>query len=353
MKSVFTAARAGLAALILGLSAAAPLGLSPAAFAQERTEPQRSPTSVNPTAQSVKETDLLNALGRLDGRVSIPNPEARLLEQPQGRTWRGFHEGIIPYVGAIAILGMVALLGAFFLYRGRIRVHSGFSGQKVTRFPFFDRLVHWVGSFTFLILALTGVNYIFGKRLLLPIIGDAAFYTWSQNAKLVHHYLAYPFMLSVLLMFVLWVRDNVPNRLDLEWIRQGGGMFKGQHVPAARFNFGQKMIFWSVVLGGLALSVTGVALQFRFDAVGGVNGFQIAQGLHSLIALLMIAIIIAHIYIGSLGMEGAFSAMGSGHVDLNWAKEHHSIWLEQQGARNSQGPQAPTRDGGRQLQPAE
>ena len=184
----------------------------------------------------------------------------------------------------------------------------------------------------FIVLAITGLNFVFGKRLLMPLIGADAFASWSQWAKYVHDFFSWAFMLGILVMLVVWIRDNLPDRYDANWLKQGGGMFDKSnrtHPPAGRFNTGQKLMFWAVILGGAALSVTGIFLLFPF-AFTDVNGMQLAQTIHAIVAALMVAVILAHIYIGTLGMEGAFEAMGSGTVDLNWAKEHHSAWVEKQ-----------------------
>jgi formate dehydrogenase subunit gamma len=140
---------------------------------------------------------------------------------------------------------------------------------------------------------------------------------------------AFVFMLALVLIFLLWVADNVPNRVDLQWLKQGGGLLKkGLHPPAKKFNAGQKMIFWSVVGGGAILSFTGFMLLFPGEA-GSFANWQLYQTLHALTAAALSAIVIAHIYIGSVGMEGAFDAMGSGEVDENWAKEHHKLWVDE------------------------
>jgi formate dehydrogenase subunit gamma len=150
-------------------------------------------------------------------------------------------------------------------------------------------------------------------------------------------------MLGVLVMIVLWIWDNLPDRYDANWLKKGGGMFDKSnrtHPPAARFNAGQKLIFWAVALGGIALAVSGFFLLFPFEWTD-VNGMQLAQGIHATVGVLMIAVILGHIYIGTLGMEGAYEAMGSGDVDLNWAKEHHIVWVEKEQAKTASGPQLP------------
>jgi formate dehydrogenase subunit gamma len=294
---------------------------------------QEDPSGSNPTAQAVNEQQLLEELNKIQGRVTIPDPKAATLEQPRGRDFRGFHQGTLPWIGGIAILGMILLLAAFYFIRGRIRMRSPESGVKVLRFNAVERLTHWVTATAFIVLAITGLNFVFGKRLLMPLIGPDAFAAWSQWAKYAHDFFSWAFMLGIVIMLVVWVWDNLPDRYDARWLRVGGGFFDKSnrtHPPAARFNAGQKLIFWAVIIGGAALSVSGLFMLFPFTYAD-VNGMQLAQTIHAIVGVLMVAVIIAHIYIGTLGMEGAYEAMGSGTVDLNWAKEHHSVWVAKQG----------------------
>ncbi|MDQ4059722.1 MAG: formate dehydrogenase subunit gamma [Pseudomonadota bacterium] len=330
MKHGFVMVRAFLTALALALA----VGLSAPVSAQQGTDRDPAaavtPNSSNPTANAVKEEQLLQQLQKLEGRISIPDGKAALLQQPQGRDYRQFHESILPWIGGVAILGMILALAVFYFTRGRIMLEdSPESGIKIKRFNAFERLTHWMTATCFIVLAISGLNYIFGKRLLMPLIGPDAFATWSQWAKYAHNYLAWPFMIGILLMLVVWIRDNIPDRYDLTWLRKGGGIFGKYHPPARRFNAGQKMIFWSVILGGLALSASGIVMLFPFSAAD-VNGMQTAQYVHATVGVILIAIIIAHIYIGTLGMEGAYDAMGSGEVDLAWARAHHRVWVEEQ-----------------------
>lgn len=292
-------------------------------------------TGTNPTAQAISEQQLLNELDKIEGRITIPDQKAATLQQPQGRDYRQFREGTLVWVGIIAIIGMLAAVALFYFIRGRVRTQAGESGIEILRFNALERLVHWTTATAFIILAITGLNFIFGKRLLMPLIGPEAFSTWSVWAKYMHDFVSWAFMLGVLVMLVIWIWDNLPDRYDANWLKTGGGFFDKSnrtHPPAGRFNTGQKLIFWAVVLGGMSLSVSGIYLLFPFVFTD-VNGMQTAQYVHATIGVLMIAVIIAHIYIGTLGMEGAYRAMGSGTVDLNWAKEHHSAWVEKKQTR--------------------
>jgi formate dehydrogenase subunit gamma len=312
-----------------------------AASAQQAPAPA-APASF-PANRAATEDQMFRELGRLQGRVTIPDAKAATLEQPQGRDWRQFREGWLPWIGALAVLGMLLALFAFYFTKGRIRLdHTEESGTKIQRFNAFERFTHWLTASSFIVLALTGLNYIFGKRLLMPLIGPDAFATLSQWGKYAHNFLAWPFMLGIIFMIVVWLKDNIPNRVDVAWVKAGGGFLGDAHPSAYRFNAGQKVVFWLVMICGIAMSVTGIIMLFPFSATD-INGMQITQVVHALIGVLFIAAILAHIYIGSLGMEGAYDAMGSGEVDLAWARRHHDLWVQQQEAKTASGPQIGSR----------
>jgi formate dehydrogenase subunit gamma len=292
----------------------------------------QQPTSVNPTASSVKEEQLLNALKpgqSVQGRVSIPDANSSNVIAPGNQGWRATHEGILRWLGGLSILGMAGGLMLFYINKGKIRMSKAASGKTLTRFNGLERFTHWLTASTFLVLAASGLNVTFGKFIIQPWLGDAAFGPWSQFAKFSHNYLSFPFMLGVALMLLLWLKDNIPNGRDISWFKAGGGLVGDAHPPADRFNGGQKMIFWAVVLGGGVLTFSGLMLLFPFQWTG-LEGLQLSNIVHGIVGMLMIAVMLAHIYIGSVGMEGAFDAMGSGEVDVNWAKEHHSIWAEKE-----------------------
>jgi formate dehydrogenase subunit gamma len=292
----------------------------------------QQPNAVDPNADAVKEQQLLQQFNRIQGRGTIPDTKSYVIEQPMGRVWRQFHEVWLHWIGSIAVLGMLALLILFYLIRGMVRIASGRLGVKIVRFTAFERFMHWMTATCFIILGLTGLNITFGKDVLLPLMGPSAFSSWSRAAKYAHNFVSFPFTLGVILIFVVWLAGNIPNRVDIEWIKRGGGIVGHDHPPAYRFNAGQKAVYWIVVLGGTAVAVSGYMLIFPFY-VTNIAGMQIAQAIHGVAAVLFVAVMLAHIYIGTIGMEGAFEAMGEGTVDLNWAKEHHSLWLEEEGAR--------------------
>ena len=307
------------------------------------------PAAAQQTApQSADEVLLFQELqGNVAGRVSIPDQRSATLIQPAGKQWRDFIRDTLPWIAGVFILGMLALLTLFYLIRGRVRIEGGRSGETITRFNGLDRFAHWLTATSFIVLAITGLNIAFGRMLLLPLIGPEAFTAFSEAGKLAHNFLSFPFVVGIVLMVVLWVRDNIPNRLDLEWFKAGGGVIGHRHAHSRRFNGGQKFIFWSVAVLGTVLSVTGYILMFPFVFTG-MEGMQLSQVVHAILSMVMISIILAHIYIGSLGMEGAFDAMGSGEVDLNWAEAHHDLWAEEVRAKGQV-----HNPGGRQAVPAE
>ena len=296
---------------------------------------QRS-SPVDPNAASVNEQQLLQEFNRIQGLGTIPDTKSYVLVQPVGRVWRQFHEVWLHWIGAIAVLGMLAVLIIFYLWRGMVRIESGRSGINIVRFNAFERFVHWMTATCFIILALTGLNITFGKDVLLPLIGPSAFTSWSLAAKYAHNFFSFAFTLGVVLIFLMWLGGNIPNRVDIEWLKRGGGIVGHDHPPAYRFNAGQKGIYWIVVLGGVAVAVTGYLLMFPFYGTN-IADMQIAQVVHGVVAVLFVAVMLAHIYIGTIGMQGAFEAMGKGTVDLNWAKEHHSLWVAQERLRTDPG----------------
>ena len=313
----------GAMALLFVLAVAAPISA-------------QQPTSVNPTKESVNEDKLLQQLKLIDGRCTIPDQKACTIEQPAGQAWREFHQRTLPWIGAIAILGVLVLLVAFYLKRGMVKIESGRSGRVVVRFNELERIVHWMTAACFIVLALSGLNITFGKSLLLPLIGAEAFTGWSQWAKYAHNYLSFPFTIGVVLILLMWIGSNIPNKVDAEWVKRGGGLTGNDHPPAERFNAGQKVIYWIVVIGGAASAITGYLLMFPFYGTG-IAGMQLAQILHGIVAVLFVAAMLAHIYIGTIGMEGAFEAMSTGTVDVNWAKQHHALWLEEQNQQSGAG----------------
>jgi formate dehydrogenase subunit gamma len=329
--------------LLLLVALSAPM-FSTAAVAQEQ------PAGPVLKREELNDADVWRAVREgIHGSVTIPDQKAGILIQSSGETWRAIHNGPLPEWGAWGMLGMIILLALFFAIRGRIRIEEGPSGERVERFNFVDRLGHWLTAVSFIILGLTGLNTLYGRYVIKPVIGADAFAALAQFSKYLHNYVAFAFMLGVLLILLLWIRDNIPDRYDWPWLKHGGFIPRHSHPPARRFNAGQKILFWLVILAGISISVSGIALLFPFQfalfsktfaflnhlgfhlptPLTSIQDMQFTQVWHGIVALLFVILIFGHIYIGTIGMEGAFDAMGSGKVDLNWAREHHSVWVEE------------------------
>lgn len=294
----------------------------------------------------------------MQGSVSIPNKQAGVLIQSEGEAFRAARNGPLSTYGTSVLLAAIALLALFFLWRGRVKLQSGWSGKLVERFSSLERFTHWLTATSFVTLGLTGLNMLYGRYVLRPVIGADAFAALTHIGKLSHNYIAFAFMAGVVLMVVQWARENLPDRYDWQWLKQGGGLINdAKHPPAKRFNAGQKLQFWMVVLAGASMSLSGLALLFPFtfawfsgtfaflDLFGAglptdltpLQETQLSELWHAAVGLLMVALILAHIYIGTIGMEGAFDAMGTGQVDANWARQHHSIWAAEIGERPAGG----------------
>lgn len=289
----------------------------------------QQPSSVNPTAEAVKEQQLLQQLTVIEGRGSIPDIKSYVLEHPAGREWREFHSVTLKWIGGIAIIGILALLTLYYLWHGTMRIEAGRSGRAIQRFNVFERFVHWLTAATFVILAITGLNITFGRSLILPWLGPSAFSEWSEWAKFSHNYLSFAFTTGLVLMFLIWVARNLPSHNDVVWFKNGGGMFGGKEPPAEKFNGGEKLIFWISTIGGGLVIATGFVLLFPFYGTTVAN-MELAEIVHSVVAVLYVAAMFVHIYMGTIGVEGAFEAMAEGNVDVNWAKERHSLWYEEE-----------------------
>ncbi len=293
------------------------------------------------------------------GDTQLKNELSAVMIQSEGDNWRSVRNGPLSRYGAYGIIGILILLAWFYSYRGRIEIEKGPSKKKILRFTAIERFAHWLMAGSFIVLAITGLNMLYGKYILLPIIGPDAFSAFTIAGKYAHNFLAFSFMVGLGLSFVCWVVHNIPSKLDIVWLQQGGGMFdKSLHPPAKKFNAGQKIVFWAVMLGGLSISLSGWALLFPYETkmmaktFGWLNmvGFnlptdltlleeqQLQQVWHAIVGLVLIILIIAHIYIGSVGMQGAIDAMYTGEVDRNWAEEHHKLWVEEEDQKSQNQP---------------
>lgn len=258
--------------------------------------------------------------------TQVRGPETTVLVQTQGETWRQLRNGPITQYGGWLILLVVALIGGFFAWKGPIRLHDKPSGRKLLRFGSWERMVHWGTAISFVILGVTGLVILFGKHVLLPVIGYTLFSWLATLSKLLHNFAGPVFAFCTVLLFITFVKDNLPKLHDLQWFAKAGGLFSGNHVPSDRFNAGEKSWFWiGVTFLGIVVSVTGFILLFpNFEQ--GRAFMQQMNVFHAIAALVFIVLSLGHIYMGTLGVEGAYESMRTGYVDETWAREHHEFW---------------------------
>ncbi|KRW83933.1 formate dehydrogenase subunit gamma [Marinobacter sp. P4B1] len=312
------------------------------------------------TRGGVSDADTWRAIryNQIDPTVQSPGPANGVMIQDGGISWYKLREGPIITWGGGALLGIIVLLVVFYFVRGKIMIDGGPAGTTIERFKAIERFGHWLLAGSFIALGVTGLLTLMGRSFLIPVIGHDAFSTLAVGSKWLHNNIAWAFMLGLVMTFVMWVAHNIPDKLDWQWIKAGGGIFTKGHPSARKFNAGQKVVFWTVMLLGVSVSLSGLSLLFPFqmplfgDTFGVINSIlgtglpteltpheemQYANIWHSIVAFVMMLAIIAHIYIGTIGMEGAFDAMGSGQVDLEWARQHHDLWVEEEEAKQGKG----------------
>ena len=259
--------------------------------------------------------------------TQVRGVDAGVLINPVGEAWRQFRmERLVPYAAA-AIGGVLAILLLFRVFRGRVPVEGGLSGKMLFRFGVYERALHWFLAIVFLFLAATGLVLLFGRVALKPLLGPEWLGVVGSAAKAGHNLFGPLFLVAVLLMLARFLRENIYAKGDLTWLLRGGGMIGKKHVTGGFFNMGEKTWYWFVILAGLAVSVSGLVLLFpNFGQER--QWMTLSHLVHALGAVLLFAVALGHIYLGSIGTEGTLEGMKSGYVDLNWAASHHDRWAE-------------------------
>ena len=345
-------------ALVLGLALALPLGsyalhwlgfeavaeVGPAAPGADGAGPAIAPrgdieAGVNPRS------NYWRAVGAgVTGESTVKGPAAGILVQPAAYYWQEFRESTVARWLPWAIVAMAAVLLLYHLVFGRNRLDKPLSGRKIKRWGWFDRLVHWTVATTFVALAVTGLSMLIGRELLIPLLGHEGFATWASASITVHNVAGPVFSVGIALMIVMWVWVNFPQKADWVWLKMGGGMFKqGTHPPAGRMNAGEKLWFWLLATGGVAVVLSGLWLvapswgwqvpTFLQGAAGDPRTLTMQANLvHAGIGVLWTAAALGHIYIGTAGTEGAFEGMATGYVSAEWAEQHHDLWYEKMAA---------------------
>ncbi len=314
-------------------------------------------------AQRQKTQPLNNAPFWRDVRDGDVNPnqttqvhgiETSVLIQNEGELWRRVRNGPITVYGGWLLAGTFLAIGIYYWWRGKIMLHEPRTGREILRFTPWQRFVHWTTATCFVILAVSGIFMLFGRYVILPLVGYTLFSFLTFIGKNLHNFVGPLFVVSTLVMIVTYIRGNSFRRYDWTWMRRIGDFLKGRHVSAGRYNAGEKVWFWlGVTLLGITVSATGLVLDFP-NFGQGRETMQLANVIHAVAAVGFMALSLGHIYLGTLGLEGSYDAMRHGTVDETWAKEHHDIWYQEvmserghpaPGLSPARAPASPMKDG--------
>lgn len=290
-----------------------------------------------------------------EGRVI--NTETDVLLQGTGQNWRQIRNGLVANYGGWILFLLAIVILFFFAWRGRVLIEGGRSGKLIRRWSNWDRIIHWYTAILFVVLAVTGLSMLFGRAVLIPLLGPQGFSAWADISIGLHNYLGPFFSIGVLAIIITWIRYNIPRKGDGAWLARAGGMFSKdskEHPPAGRMNAGEKIWFWIICTVGVTTIVTGFILDFwLWDQTR--STMQLSNLIHGVAALVWIGVWFGHFYLGTIGTEGALEGMTSGYVDVNWMKQHHNLWyeeLQKKGVEVKEAPPAPARPSGPGEQPA-
>ena len=252
-------------------------------------------------------------------------PEAGVLVQSGGETWRAWRNHYVVRYGGWALSAMVIIIALFYWRKGTIQLHSSPTGRRIQRFKNYERVLHWSTAISFVILALSGLLMLFGKYILLPIIGPTLFAWLTQLGKNLHNFIGPVFLVCAVMLFIAFVKNNFPRPEDWVWVKKFGGLFSGEHVSAHRFNAGEKAWFWLGLTGlGIVVGVSGLVLDFP-NFMQTRATMQFYHLVHVMGALIFMIGFLGHLYMGTIGVAGAYQAMRTGYVDEQWMKEHHDL----------------------------
>lgn len=264
------------------------------------------------------------------GYTAVQGQETSVLVQNGGQNWRQVRNGPIASIGGWALFAVIIAMLLFFAFRGPLRLEGGRSGRVIPRWALWERVLHWYTAILFIILAVTGLSLLFGRAVLIPLLGPGGFAGWASFSMSVHNYVGPLFAIGVVITLIVGFRHNLPGKGDWEWIKQGGGYLNPKrHPPAGKVNIGQKIIaYWIMLFIGLAVVVTGFILDFpNFGQAR--ETMQLANMIHAAGSVAWVFFMLGHIYLGSVGVEGVYEGMSKGYVDENFAKQHHSLWYDE------------------------
>ncbi|MBL6931460.1 MAG: formate dehydrogenase subunit gamma [Rhodospirillales bacterium] len=250
-----------------------------------------------------------------------------VLIQSPGEEWRSLRNGPLSYWGGLLMLvSLIACIG-FFLVYGRIKIEGGRSGKNIPRFSQAERWSHWFAASLFILLSVTGLFVMFGRYAISPIIGKEAWAVVASACLEAHNLLGPLFVVALVILLIIYMKDNVWQKGDLSWVFKGA-FFSDPPPPSWKYNLAEKSWYWLLFFAGLAISGSGLVLDFPWIAER-VQQLQLAHLIHGGAAVVLIAASLGHIYLGTIGVEGALEGMTQGTVDENWADEHHGWWAKQ------------------------
>lgn len=263
------------------------------------------------------------------GFTTISGKEQGQLINVDGQLWRNIRNQWVSPIGLIFLGGSAGSILIFYLWAGKIALTNKRTGKKVRRWSPFDRAMHWFVAATFLVLGLSGVMILYGRYFIKPLTSEALLGAILNGAKMSHNYIGPLFFLSLLFMLIKWLKNNLFTKVDIEWIKQGGGMLpNGKHPDAGFCNAGEKLWFWLIATLGIVVCLSGLVMDFPvFGQTRDV--MQIANIVHGFASLTFLAAAFGHIYIGTIGTEGVLEGMTTGYVDESWAKQHHKLWHDE------------------------
>lgn len=281
------------------------------------------------------------------GNTQVRGVDTGILISQAGEQWRQYRiDKLVPY-SAVVLGGMLVIFILYFLIRGKIRIEEGRSGQLLRRYTTPEMVVHWLLATSFVILALSGLILLYGRWALIPLLGPEGFSVTATVCKNLHNYVGLFFTVIIPIAFILYLKDSLFNlKVDLKWFMRAGGYFGGREPSAEKVNAGQKSWYWVAMLGGFVLIASGLVLDFP-NFQQGREWLQDAHVIHTIASVGVIAFFIVHLYLATIGVEGALESMTTGHVDANWAKQHHDLWYEEvQAGRDMSAPQESPMAGG-------
>lgn len=263
----------------------------------------------------------------VEGYSAVTGQETGVLIQSGGEDWRQTRNGPLFFFGATMILAVIVAITIKHAIWGQDKLDAR-TGRTVTRWSAFERVIHWYVAISFLILTITGLSLMFGKSVLIPLLGKEGFAAWAQLSKPVHDYLALPFAAGFVIMMLMWIPKNVFRSYDFDWLKSLGGKIGGGHPNSGFLNGGEKLFYWLLFFGGIAITVSGFFLLF--PNMGWTRDtMQLSHVVHAASTLFLVAVALGHIYLGSVGVEGVFEGMVSGEVDEAFAKSHHNLWFDE------------------------